>query len=129
MDAPVSQFDRHSYLNLETFKRSGQGVKTPVWFVRDGSMLYVRTDAESWKVKRVRNNARVRVVPSDAQGRPLGAWMDAVARLVEGEEADRANRLATRKYGAMKIGFDLMHRVQGHKWATIRVDLPGVEAR
>jgi PPOX class probable F420-dependent enzyme len=129
MDAPVSQFDRHNYLNLETFKRSGQGVKTPVWFVRDGSMLYVRTDAKSWKVKRVRNTARVRVVPSDAQGKPLGEWVDATARLVEGEEADHANRLAKHKYGATKIGLDLLHRLQGHRWATIRIDLPGVEAR
>jgi PPOX class probable F420-dependent enzyme len=92
-------------------------------------MLCVRTHAESWKIKHVRSIGRVRVVPSNAQAKPLGERVDAVARLVEGEEADHANRLATRKYGAMKVGFDLMHRVQGHKWATIRVDLPGVEAR
>ena len=30
------------YLNLETFRRSGVGMKTPVWFVQDGDIL-VRT--------------------------------------------------------------------------------------
>lgn len=124
MSDTVRWFDGHAYLNLETFKRSGQGVRTPVWFVQDAATLYVRTGANSWKVRRVRNNGRVRVVPSDAQGKPLGEWVEASARLVEGEEADRANRLAARKYGAMKIGFDILHRLRGDRWATIRIDLP-----
>jgi hypothetical protein len=129
MSDPVVQFDRQSFLNLETFKRSGQGVKTPVWFAQEGPILYVRTGAESGKVKRVRNNGRARVVPSDAQGNALGEWVDAAARLVEAEEAERANRMVTRKYGAMKIGFDLMNRLQGRTWATIRVDLPAQAGR
>ena len=87
MSDPIVQFDRQSFLNLETFKRSGQGVKTPVWFVQDGPTLYVRTGAESGKVKRVRNNGRARVVPSDAQGNPLGEWVDASARLVDADGA------------------------------------------
>ena len=123
MKRPGNQFERQSYLNLETFKRSGLGVKTPVWFVQEGPSLYVRTGAESGKVKRVRNNGRVRVVVSDAMGAPRGEWVEGTARLVEAEEADRASRLAARKYGAMKIGFDLMNRLQGRKWATIRIDL------
>ena len=124
MKRPGNQFERQSYLNLETFKRSGLGVKTPVWFVQDGPSLYVRTGAESGKVKRVRNNGRVRVVVSDAMGAPRGEWVEGTAWLVEAEEADRTSRLAARKYGAMKIGFDLMNRLQGRKWATIRIDLP-----
>jgi len=123
MEEHVKQFEHQSYLNVETFKRSGRGVKTPVWFVQEGSTLYVRTGAESGKVKRVRNNGRARVVPSDAQGAPLGVWVDGKARLVEAEEAEHVNRLATRKYGLMKLGFDAMNRLQGRKWATIRVDL------
>jgi len=124
MNDRVVQFERKSFLNLETFKRSGQGVKTPVWFAQDGPTLYVRTGAESGKVKRVRNNGRARVVPSDVQGNPLGEWVDAAARLAEAEEAERANQMVTRKYGAMKVGFDVMNRLQGRDWATIRVDLP-----
>jgi hypothetical protein len=121
------QFDRQSYLNLETFKRTGLGVKTPVWFAQEGPTLYVRTGAESGKVKRVRNNGRARIVPSDARGNPLGEWVEAAARLVDAQEAERANRMLTRKYGAVKMGFELMNRLQGRSWATIRLDLP-VEA-
>ena len=37
------QLKQQQYLNLETFRKSGVGVKTPVWFVQDGDTLYVRT--------------------------------------------------------------------------------------
>jgi uncharacterized protein len=129
VDVRPNRFDRHSYLNLETFKRSGHGVRTPVWFVQDGPTLFVRTGATSGKVKRIRNNSRVRLVPSDAQGNPRGDWMEAGARLVEGEEAQRVSRLATRKYGAMKVAFDLIHQLRGDRWATIRIDLAPEEGR
>jgi hypothetical protein len=124
MSDRMQQFKRQNFLNLETFRRSGVGVKTPVWFAQDGPTLYVRTGAGSGKVKRVRNNGRARVVPSDAQGNPLGEWVDAAARLVDADEAERANQMVRRKYGAMKVGFDVMNRLQGRDWATIRVDLP-----
>jgi hypothetical protein len=30
------ELTRQQYLNIETFRKNGQGVKTPVWFVEDG---------------------------------------------------------------------------------------------
>ena len=61
-------FAGHKYLNLETFKKSGEGVKTPVWFAADpasdlasdAARLYAYTIGNSGKVKRIRNNGRVR---------------------------------------------------------------------
>ncbi len=125
MDAAWMQFERQSFLNLETFRRSGVGVRTPVWFVQDGATLYVRTGAESGKVKRLRNNAQVRVMPCDAQGNPRGEWVDGRACLIDADEAARVNRMATRKYGLLKIGFDLAQRAGGRRWATIRIQLAG----
>ncbi len=57
-------FAGQKYLNLETFKKSGDGVKTPVWFAAEPSAkldssdakLYVYTIGVSGKVKRIRNN-------------------------------------------------------------------------
>lgn len=124
MNSLVQQFQNHKYLNLETFRRSGVGVRTPVWFVQEGTTLYVRTSADSGKVRRVRNNGRARLVPSDATGVPVGAWVEGTARLVVGEEAHHANQLARRKYGALKLAFDLLSCLQRRTWATIRIDLP-----
>ena len=42
----LAQFLNQKYINLETYKKSGQAVHTPVWFVQDNGVLYVRTDKE-----------------------------------------------------------------------------------
>src|SRR5262249_38406544 len=57
----LAQFANKKYLNLESYRRNGQGVRTPLWFVEDDGALYFYTVAHSYKVKRIRNNPRVRV--------------------------------------------------------------------
>jgi len=99
-------FAGHKYLNLETFKKSGEGVKTPVWFAADPSAsldsndakLYVYTIGVSGKVKRIRNNPRVKIAPCDMRGRVLGEWVEARVAILTGEEAARGMRLLNKKY-------------------------------
>ena len=99
-------FTGHKYLNLETFKKSGEGVKTPVWFAADSpapldagdAKLYVYTVGVSGKVKRIRNNPRVRISPCTASGKPLGDWVEARAEIVAGAEAEHGMRLLNKKY-------------------------------
>jgi PPOX class probable F420-dependent enzyme len=101
-----AQFDGHKYLNLETFKKNGEGVKTPVWFAADpaanlassDAKLYLYTIGVSGKVKRVRNNPRVRIAPCDMRGNVLGEWVEARAEMVTGEEAARGTQLLNKKY-------------------------------
>lgn len=87
-NSDISQFEGQKYLNLETFRKSGVGVKTPVWFVEQDGVRYVRTISDSGKVKRIRNNGRVRIVPCKSQGEPLGEWVEAQAELVNSAEAE-----------------------------------------
>ena len=99
-------FAGHKYLNLETFKKSGEGVKTPVWFAAEPSVsldsseakLYVYTIGASGKVKRIRNNPRMRIAPCDMRGRVLGERVDARAEIVTGEEAAHGMQLLNKKY-------------------------------
>ena len=108
-------FAGHKYLNLETFKKSGEGVRTPVWFAADPSVrldssdakLFVYTIGVSGKVKRIRNNPRVRIAPCTASGKLLGDWVDARAEIVTGEEAARGMDLLNKKYFPWKqlLGF------------------------
>jgi PPOX class probable F420-dependent enzyme len=99
-------FAGQKYLNLETFKKSGDGVKTPVWFATDpandlacdAARLYAYTIGNSGKVKRIRNNARVRIAPCDMGGKLLGEWVDARAEIVTGAEAEYGDRLLNKKY-------------------------------
>mgnify|MGYP001403062190 CR=1 FL=1 len=114
--------ESHSYINLETFRKSGIGVRTPVWFVEDGSTLFVRTDATSGKVKRIQNNGQVHVAPCKMDGALLGDWMEASARVADGEEIDRkVDRLLGKKYGFMKIIFSLASSLQRRKSTIIEI--------
>ena len=70
-DPKLAQFVDQKYISLETFKKNGQGVKTPVWFVLHNDAFYVYTEADSWKVKRIHNNPRVRVAVCNIRGNAL----------------------------------------------------------
>ncbi len=102
MDA-LARFSGHKYLSLETFRKSGAGVRTPVWFAEKDGELLLYTLADSGKVKRIRNNPRVRIAPSDMRGKLLGDWSEATARFLEGEEARRANKELNRKYWLKRL--------------------------
>lgn len=120
-DAKLDQFTNQDFLNLETFYPDGRGVQTPVWFVEDNGRLYVRTIADSWKVKRVTRNSQVRVVPSRSRGEPLGAWLDGTALVVD--ERAATNQLFKQKYGLQKSAFDLIGRFSGRKYVTLEITL------
>ena len=124
MNSPLQPFQNQAFLNLETFRKDGTGVKTPVWFVQDGDLLYMRTVADSWKVKRVRSNPQVNVVPCKAQGEPLGEWAPAQARRVEdaAREAE-INQLLNKKYGAQKRMFDMMGKLRKDQMAVLEIQV------
>lgn len=73
------KFDRKQYQNLLTFHRNGNGVKTPARFVQDGDSLFVRTIANSGKVKRIRNKGLFHIASCKVDGALLDDWMEASA--------------------------------------------------
>jgi PPOX class probable F420-dependent enzyme len=104
--------DGKKYLSLETYRKSGTGVRTAVWFaaapVQAGDVtLYVYSTADSGKAKRLRGNGAVRIAPCDARGNVTGRWINARATIVTGDEAERGMRLLNRKYCPVKQILDL----------------------
>ena len=139
MPGPIAQFADAKYLNLETFRKTGIGVCTPVWFaqelgppsrtgvVRDGveenSVLYIYSAPDAGKVKRIRNNPKVRVAPCTFRGDLRGAWVDARASICESSEAAHGQDLLRRKYGWLKILGDYFSRLRGHNQVVIAIHL------
>ena len=118
----LEPFARQQYLNLETFRKNGASMPTPVWFVQDGETLYVRTVANSGKVKRIRNNGQVNIAPCKVDGALLGDWLPATAREVQDEQIDqKVNRLLDKKYGLMKKMFALSAALQGRKYTILEI--------
>jgi PPOX class probable F420-dependent enzyme len=109
------------YLNLETYRRTGQAVRTPVWFAADRDIVYVYSLANAGKVKRIRNNPRIRIAPCDARGTLKGTWVDATARIVDEGEAVHAHALFVAKYGWLKRVADLARKIRPKPRAVIAI--------
>jgi len=96
---PFAGLEGHNYLLLITFRKNGNPVPTPVWFSLEGDNLYVFTDLESGKVKRVRNDPGVKLSPCDFRGRPKGGGVRAEARVLDRGGSEVADRALREKYG------------------------------
>jgi PPOX class probable F420-dependent enzyme len=108
---------------LTSFRRNGKGVSTVVGTVSSQGKLYFMTPGDSWKVKRIANNARITLAPSTRGGQVLGATIEGSARRLNGEEAKKARSLLRIGFvGRMfNIIFDL--RYPGDKTAVYEITL------
>src|SRR5262249_21524970 len=105
------------YLNLETFRRDGSAVQTPVWFAEELGGIIVFTDGTSYKVKRLQRNQRVRVAACNVRGTVHGPWIDGTARIVESNDEEKlAYAALVKKYGwqmrALNLGSWLARRIK-----------------
>jgi PPOX class probable F420-dependent enzyme len=105
---------------LVTFRRDGIPVPTPVWAAEAGGHLYVRTERTAGKVKRLRNDPRLLVAPCTVRGRPLGAPLEATAKMLASEDEALAERVLAARYGLGRAIFE---------WAmdVLRVDMGYLE--
>jgi PPOX class probable F420-dependent enzyme len=119
---PLAQFANQSFISVETYRKSGAAVKTPVWFYQDGENFFIRTGTESGKVKRIRHNASVQIAPCKMDGTLLGSWIAGKAQLItEKAEDDRINRLFSKKYGIQKALFDAAGKLSGRSLITVTI--------
>ncbi len=91
------------YISLTTFRKSGVGVPTPVWFGEEGDKLYVMTRGDMGKSKRIRNNPTVRVAPCTIRGKVTGPDFPATARILPPQHQSRARETINRKYWMARI--------------------------
>ena len=77
---------------LTTYRKNGTPVGTPVNIAVVGPVAYIRTWDATGKVKRIRNNPQVEIAPCTGRGKVTGESLRMTARIIEGEEAERAAR-------------------------------------
>ena len=132
MPDPIAQFANAKYLSLETFRKSGVGVRTPVWFAQDSAssnagrqatVFYIYSAPDAGKVKRIRNNPKVRTVPCTIGGKIRGVWIDGTARICSAEEAAHGQQLLRQKYGLLKIVGDFFSRLRGRTQTVIAIEV------
>jgi PPOX class probable F420-dependent enzyme len=117
-----SQFANQKYLNIETYRRTGQPVATPVWFAEEHGTLYIYSLADAGKVKRIRHQPKVRIVPCDVRGKAKGAWVEAQARILAEPGAAHGHALLNQKYGWVKRLGDAFSRLRRRRRVVIAID-------
>ncbi|MFI1659941.1 PPOX class F420-dependent oxidoreductase [Streptomyces sp. NPDC020472] len=88
------------YISLTTYRKDGTPVPTPVWFAAEGDELYVWTRIDSWKVKRLRRDARVVVAACDVRGRIAdgATHLEGTGRLLDADGLKAVRKRLARKY-------------------------------
>lgn len=116
--------DGARYVLLTTFRASGEGVPTPVWFARTApDAIVITTEHVSGKVKRLAADPTCTLAPCDVRGRVTGGTVAGVARMLEGDEARAADAALARTYGLTWHAFGLMSRLRGRDPGNDRAHL------
>lgn len=111
--------EQEKYIALTTYRRSGEGVTTPVWVVpvSDGRIGFW-TAMGSGKTRRLGRDPRVTVQACDVRGRPRegSSVLGGTAEMVRsGRLFDEVQAAVRRKYGVMTTITRLMGRVTGQR--------------
>ncbi len=91
---------------LVTYRRDGTPVPTPVWAACAHGLLYVRSERGSGKVKRLHNDARLLIAPCTVRGKPLGAPLEAHARVLGAAGEAIAEHALAARYGLGRAVFE-----------------------
>ena len=104
------------YVSLITFRKSGEPVRSPVWFAQFGenSNSYgVITETNAGKVKRIRANSKIEIQVCDIKGgvEPNAQKFSGDAHLVTGAEAVAVRKAISKRYGLTYKLFSIYYSV------------------
>jgi uncharacterized protein len=100
-----AEISGQKYISLTTFRKSGPGVRTPLWFAEADGKLYFMTRNDSGKYKRIRNNPKVLVALCTMRGKVTGPDFPATAHILPPDQWPAAKRLLDRKYWLARLPF------------------------
>ncbi|MFD5792067.1 PPOX class F420-dependent oxidoreductase [Streptomyces diastatochromogenes] len=120
-DTLLERLGAGKYLLVTSYRKNGTPVATPVWVVRDGDTLGVRTPADSGKVKRIRARGDILVGTCDLRGNPTGDQVPAIAEIADKATGAHYRSLIARKYGILGRLMILHSRLRGGEDGTLGV--------
>ena len=104
--ATNQQADAFAYLTpqqfvvLTTYRKNGNAVPTTVWFAYNQGKVYITTQKQAGKLKRIRHTALVELTPADRMGTLLGEpAVQGQAHEASVEERPQALTALEQKYG------------------------------
>lgn len=94
------------YLLLESERADGTRVGTPMWFAVVDDTIFLRTEADSPKVRRISRRPIVKVAACTIRGKPRGDYIECMARIVPQEREAHAEAALRRGYGLRRRLFN-----------------------
>ena len=114
----AADLDSAKYVSFVTYKKDGTPVAAPVWVVPFQGGYAFTTDPDSFKIKRLRNDARATLTVCNARGKIVeGAVVHIGAAVVlDEDDAEEVARLISKKYviGTKLLGiYSLAKKLKG----------------
>ena len=109
------------YICILTYKKNGDGVSTPVWFIRKDNKIYIRTSNQSGKVKRIKNNNNVLYALCNISGRIKGEWHSGVAK-IEPDVNKMIFSKITEKYGLIAQIINILYKIKKMEIIIISIE-------
>ncbi|MGH1521292.1 MAG: PPOX class F420-dependent oxidoreductase [Nitrosopumilus sp.] len=116
-------YSKNKYIALETYRKNNEAVRTPVWFVIKDDLVYVVTRSQTGKVKRLKNNQKVKIATCTIKGKITGQWMHGTAKILTETETKDAVKWRDKKYGFMAKIAKFLSKSKGEFFAfSIKID-------
>jgi PPOX class probable F420-dependent enzyme len=110
-----------NYINLLTYKKNGEPVLTPVWFIFEDKKIFIRTSDKSGKLKRIKNNNNVKFALCDIRGKIKGEWHNGLAKLEANNKwvFPKINK----KYGFFASLLNLLYKIKKMNIIILSIEL------
>ena len=119
----LEQLESEKYISVETFRKSGDGVKTPVWFVIRDETIFVITRDQTGKFKRLKNNTKVNVAICSMKGDVKSEWSSGAATILSDEQVKEVSKWRDKKYGFLSKLAKFASKTKGELCAfSIKLD-------
>lgn len=123
MTATFADVAKSEYILLTTFTKDGRPKPTAIWAAPVGDGLIAITQEQSWKVKRIRNTARVTIAPCDRAGKPKGDAVEATARILDKSANGATYDALGKRYGLLGKTFNFFSKLRGGMEKNVSIEL------
>jgi len=118
----LEAFEKAKYINIQTYKKNGHPISTPVWFIIKDNKIFFRTSHNSGKIKRIRNNNNVKFALCDIRGKIKGEWYEGIAKI----ESDSDNSILSqinKKYGISSRLMKIFYKIKKIDIVILSIEL------
>lgn len=126
MTPTFADLAKSQYLLLTTFTRDGRAKPTPIWAALDkdrGDRLLVITQADSWKVKRIRNTPRVTLATCTTRGQATSEAVEGTAAILDKSHNPAVYDAIGRRYGIVGKVFNVVSKLRGGMRNNVGLEL------